>query len=485
MMDNFTAKGTPRSAIFVTVSCLLAMSVFATVYFDQIWLLIIPLAIPPLMLVLYYAFRDFKMIFILLLLVFPFTKEFEVPGGLAIDLPGEPLIMILAAIAVVYTLVNPAYFKRLLRNPIASILLLHIAWVGIAVLYSTEPLISLKYLLSKLWYVIPCILLLPVFISSHHDFKKYFWLLIIPIAISILGVLYIHAQEDFSFEAINVSSALFFRNHVNYAAFISLFIPFIWLAGKWYDRSTVGKLLVFVMKIIFMVGIYFAFARGAWLALIGAVVFYYAMKYRKLKFIVIPLICGIIAFGIHLSTNKQYINYAPQFEKAIYHGNIIDHLKATIKNQDVSTAERFYRWVAASRMFVDHPVTGFGPGSFYHSYKGYTVSSFTTYVSDNPERSGVHNYFLMTLVEQGIVGVLLFIFLTFSIFYYGVKTFHQAIKREQKLFIAAILCSLVIIYVQLMLSDLVETFKIGSFFFINIGLLVRQMDLLSEKPGGE
>lgn len=123
-------------------------------------------------------------------------------------------------------------------------------------------------------------------------------------------------------------------------------------------------------------------------------------------------------------------------------------------------------------MAGEHPITGFGPGSFYHYYQPYTVSEFTTYVSDNPEKSGTHNYFLMTTVEQGLVGLFFFLLLTFGIFYFGVRIYHQAQNQDDKNLIAAVLCSLIVIYVQLLLSDLVEEIKIGGFFFINIALLV-------------
>ena len=51
---------------------------------------------------------------------------------------------------------------------------------------------------------------------------------------------------------------------------------------------------------------------------------------------------------------------------------------------------------------------------------------------------------------------------------------------EQKEFVLVILTSMLIIYVQLMLSDLVEALKIGVFFFFNVALLVNQ-DLLHKK----
>ena len=47
--------------------------------------------------------------------------------------------------------------------------------------------------------------------------------------------------------------------------------------------------------------------------------------------------------------------------------------------------------------------------NFYPNYQARTVRSFTTYVSDNPERSGIHNYYLMTAVEQGIPGLLVYL----------------------------------------------------------------------------
>jgi O-antigen ligase len=40
------------------------------------------------------------------------------------------------------------------------------------------------------------------------------------------------------------------------------------------------------------------------------------------------------------------------------------------------------------------------------------VKSFRTYVSDNPEKSTTHNYFLLQLAEQGIPGFLLFAILS-------------------------------------------------------------------------
>jgi len=133
--------------------------------------------------------------------------------------------------------------------------------------------------------------------------------------------------------------------------------------------------------------------------------------------------------------------------------------------------ERVYRWVAAIRMYKEHPYMGFGPGNFYPYYKSYTLSSFETYVSDNPERSTAHNYLLLLLVEQGTIGLGIFIFLTAVIFIYGEKVYHRIKNEDDKKIAMMLLLVLSMVYVNLTLSDMLETDKVGPFFFFCIALL--------------
>ena len=147
---------------------------------------------------------------------------------------------------------------------------------------------------------------------------------------------------------------------------------------------------------------------------------------------------------------------------------------ATFEGKDVSFMERIYRWVAASQMVQDRWFLGFGPGNFYNFYQSYTVSSFETYVSDNPEMSGVHNYFLMIMVEQGVIGFCLFFGLCICLFVKGEDIYHKLKDETDKAFVMAIMLSLMAIVLNILMSDLIEVDKIGSLFFINIAMLVNQ-----------
>ena len=166
------------------------------------------------------------------------------------------------------------------------------------------------------------------------------------------------------------------------------------------------------------------------------------------------------------------MKFAPEFDKTIFHQNLNDHFAATLEGRDVSSMERVYRWVAAINMSREHPIVGYGPGNFYNFYRSYTITSFRTYVSNNPERSGVHNYFLMMLVEQGVPGMLIWIALCAVLFIYGEQIYRKQTDPQKRRLVMAILLAQFVIVFNLLLNDLIETLKIGSIFFMLMAILI-------------
>lgn len=134
--------------------------------------------------------------------------------------------------------------------------------------------------------------------------------------------------------------------------------------------------------------------------------------------------------------------------------------------------ERVYRWVAGFYMVAERPLTGFGPNNFAAHYHPYAAKSFSTYVSDNEEKSGIHNYWLMTTVEQGIIGLLIYLCLMIWVLIRGEQIYHQTTEPRRKGLVLTALASLVVIHLLQTMNDLVETDKVGPFFFLAMALLV-------------
>jgi O-antigen ligase len=102
------------------------------------------------------------------------------------------------------------------------------------------------------------------------------------------------------------------------------------------------------------------------------------------------------------------------------------------------------------------------------------VTSFTTYVSDNEEQSGIHSYFLLVLVEQGVLGLLLFLTLSFYVLLRGEQIYHRCQDPGRRRIVLMVLLSTVVIDAFLIINDLIETDKVGSFFFLAMAILVNQ-----------
>ena len=89
-------------------------------------------------------------------------------------------------------------------------------------------------------------------------------------------------------------------------------------------------------------------------------------------------------------------------------------------------------------------------------------------------------HILLMLVEQGIIGCLLFILLIYAVLFRGQMIYNRTLKVRDKSFVAIVLLSFIIVLLNIFLSDLIETPKVGPFFFMAIALLVN-MELKAER----
>jgi len=329
-----------------------------------------------------------------------------------------------------------------------------------------------------MWYILVFVILTGILIKSEADVRQVFWWVFIPLVFTVVVILFQQNAAGFTLKDSHHAMRPFYRNHVVYAALLSLFLPYTFLARTWYERWSGKWWAVIIGMIIILIGIQLSFTRTAYIALMIAFGAYIIIRMRLMKLAIGLSLVVVIAGLIFLSHNNKYLDYAPNYETTISHYDFGSLIEATYNMEDVSTMERLYRWVAAVQMSKEDLVTGFGPGNFYNFYKGYTVSSFETYVSDNPEKSGIHNYYLMMLTDQGIPGLLIFVLLSIVILIKGEQIYHNSPSPTLRKIIMTALLSIVIIDAFLIINDLIETDKVGSFFFINIAILIN-MDKLS------
>ena len=469
-IPHFNCRMPSSGLLYRVLLAILFLSVVG-VYLSESYL---PFIIPFSLLFIGLIIDDYRRIFYILFALLPFSMEYYFDSlGLGMDIPSEPLMLLLTSVFLLILIKDKMVFpKSYFFHPIFLLLFIHIFWIFITSVNSTHPWISFKFFLAKLWYIIP-FFLFPLYVFRHEKyFIKAYKIVYLFLFISIVIVLIRHSYEGFTFAASYEVVRPFFRNHVTYAAISVVCLPFVWaFMKKNQSESLPYKRHVWAL-IIFITGIYFSFTRAAILSMFIALGAYYVFQNKWVKPVLIIVSVTLIMGVSFLSWDNKYMDFAPNFERTITHTEFDNLLEATYKLEDISSMERVYRWMAGAEMIKEKFWMGFGPGTFYSNYKSYSISSFQTYVSDNPEKSGIHNYFLMIWVEQGFAGLLIWMILCFTILIWGENVYHRTQPPFDRYFIMAALLSMVIILSMNLINDLIETDKVGPFFFFNTAILL-------------
>jgi O-antigen ligase len=456
----------------VSLLILLLSVVIAVYQYEPLWM-IIPFAWILILPAYRWIMAHPDQLFWIWLIALPLSTEWQITKSLGLDFPGEPLLIILTGL--LFLLLWHAPTKTpgaVLDHPLVLLLITHMGWILISALYSDEPVLSVKYFLAKAWYVIPLLLLPQWLLQTKQHWARLAACLLLPMGFVLVLTLIRHAASGFSFESVNHILYPFFRNHVNYSSMLVCLLPLVWAVWMLSAKGSVIRKWILLCAVIGLAGLFFAYARSAWLALIAGMLSVYVIRFRKMQWVIGIAILAIFISSAWLITDRNYMQFAPDHDRTVFHTDFSEHMKATVEGKDVSTAERFYRWVAGVRMLAEKPVTGFGPNSFYLHYRPYTVTAFETWVSDNKEHSTVHNYFLLLALEQGLPGLIIFCLLYFAMLLEAQRLYHSFQSRFYRTVALVSAIVLVMIGVINSMSDMIETDKIGGLFWLLLGVLI-------------
>ena len=403
--------------------------------------------------------------------VLPFSMEVEL-GSLGTDLPSEPILLGLAIIGFWAILTKSRTLRSYYSHPLFIILLLHLVWSFCCILSSGNTIFSLKYALSKSWYIFGSVAASIWLIQSKEVLQRLLLILACSMLVTVIIINVEHGMTGFLFDTINAAANPLYRNHVIYAVFIVMVLPFLFVLRGDTRKQSMARLLMDSAIALILFASYFAYTRGAWLAVLLLPVVWYLI-YKKILKIAYPLaLVGAVVFFMYLSKDYHYLRYAPNFETTVYHDDLEDHLTATFEGEDMSTMERFHRWIAAFRLFKQYPIMGIGPNTFVDRYKPYTSPSFETYISENEERSTVHNYFIYILAEQGIVGFLIVVILVGYFFIHGEKRYATFYDPDLKRwYLACLLCGFVF-WLNNLFSDLLEANKVAPLWLMSVAWMI-------------
>ncbi len=467
----------------VSAFLLLFLSVMAFAYTGNYFILVTPFALLYMLLL----GVNWKAAWWILLFTIPASVQINFSGDtMSITLPDEPIMWLFFLLFMLVWARNPEVLPRWWwSDSLVMVIVLQFIWTMVTVMFSKVLFFSIKFLIAKSWLLV-CFFVIPVWVfREKKDYVKAFFLLLIPMLITIIIILVHHSYLNFKFDKVQKAMSGLYYNHVDYSTVISMFFPLLLIAWP----LTKGKgffvrVALLMVILIFIAGIFFSFARAAVVGIVFAVVIGLAMRMKLVNIIMPTFYAMIIAAMCYLIPDNKYIEFRPDYNNTYMHKNFVDHIISTFKGKDMSSMERIYRWIAAVRMSQDRPIVGYGPHAFYYYYKPYTVTSFQTYVSRNNEHSTTHNYFLYMLTEQGWPAMLLYALLIYMIFAKAQRIYHRFKDRFYRSVTMGLAMTIAVGFINNFFSELIETHKVAALFFIPLAMLVL-LDKKSKELAGE
>ena len=396
-------------------------------------------------------------------------EELEL-GGIGMYLPTEPLmfgVMILFFLKVVY---DKGFDQRILKHPITIAVFIHLAWLLITTFTSEMPVVSLKFLVSRLWFVVCFYFIGTQLFLKVNNYRIFYWAYLIPFVGVIIYASIRLASFNFDEKAAHWVMEPFFKDHTSYGAVLAMFLPitliFIDKTDKFYIR--VFSLLVFG---IVTLGTILSYTRAAWLSLAAALILYFIYKYKiKFKYLLNVGIVGIILLALNwnslildLERNKQDSS-----------NNLSEHVESISNvSSDASNMERLNRWNSAFKMFKERPVFGWGPGTYVFQYAPFQSAKDKTIISTNVGNNGnAHSEYIGPLAESGLIGMLSVLFLVGMVFYKGSNLYHELPKGKLKRVVLFTLLGLFTYVIHGLMNNYLDTDKASVPFWGFIALIV-------------
>lgn len=430
--------------------------------------------VPLALFVLYVAIFHLQNLFFLLAFSTPLAvslKELGLTQGPDLSLPTEPLMAGIMLLYILNSLVQPIGDKRFFNHPASKLVLLQIAWMLITCLTSTEIVISLKYIVARLWFVFSC------YILVHHLFanKKHIIAFVYAYSFALLIVvgytLVIHSRFNFNDKAADWVVSPFYNDHTAYGAALAMFIPvvFSFLFIKSIPRFL--RMAALALFLIFILAIVLSFARAGWLSLVVALgvlaTLLLKIKFRTIILTIVSLLAVFFVFQteILLVLGKNDADSEGGFENNIQSVSNI--------STDASNRERLNRWSCAIRMWEDKPVLGWGPGTYMFKYAPYQLSHQLTIISTNFGTNGnAHSEYLGPLAEQGLPGMLLMLVMLFYVTARGYSLIYELREKEDRVLCIAIFLGLITYFVHGFFNNFLDTDKLSLPFWAFLGALV-------------
>lgn len=370
--------------------------------------------------------------------------------------------------------------KVLLKKDVIHLHLFHLLWpvmcvtmMGLTLFYQSSGVVAMRTFFETFGLGLPlCLCLLSAQLATHKTVVNIAKTLALTILfISLAGIAEVvarynpimeytvrHYSDEYTYMSPELTDATGgqYRPYVVYSnpseagTVAALCLPFIAALAATDRRWRTFAFLVLALGVAFIV---VNATRGVWVG-VGATAFLFVPRVRRYVMMLMPLwlILGALAVVFMADTN---------FWERV----------SSFRNFEI----RLWYWEQALLYYEGNWLLGVGIGNFSHDFTALGPLSAipVDYLADVQNISTVDNIFLMILVEQGIIGLLGFVFLGVFLFrnlYASHKALLAAGREADALYVRAALATFSIYLICGCLADVHLFTKATKLIFMLIGV---------------
>lgn len=438
------------SALFVAVSLYLLVNKNNYLFF----------AVPAVLGILLLYIFSLDKVMLLISFTVPLSvtlKEFE---QLAVSLPAEPLLAGMLILFVAKLLYEGNYDRRIARHPIAIVIYCMFIWMIVTTITSEMPLVSIKFIVSRLWFVVPSFFFCALLFKKPKNIDWFIWLYIASLCIVVVYTTIVHAQHGFDNDSAHWVMSPFYNDHTAYGAALAIYlilaITYVFIPGI----TTRRKIIILGVVALLSLAMVLSSCRAAWVSLAASLAVLACVLLKiKFRWIFTTL---VILTGLFFTFQHQIID-SLEHNNQDASGDIVENIQSiTNISTDASNLERFNRWHSAFRLFADRPVFGWGPGTYQFVYAPYQMSKEKTIISTNAGDGGnAHSEYIGPLSEQGFMGTILMLAFVITVVYTGLKAYHKAKNKKAKVLVLGTTLAFFSYFVHGFLNNFLDTDKLA------------------------
>lgn len=432
------------------------------------------LALPAAILLFWWAFARIDLYLSIVVFLVPLSLNLSEFGFTSMGwyMPTEPLLFALLPVFVARWISGQTPHRPFLRHPITWIVGAGFLWMGLTVLPSSHPVVSLKAWVARAWFLVSFYFLLAEWFRTDPKAKERFLtLLVLPVSLVVAYTLWRHADYGFSKAAGHWVMKPFFKDHTSYGAVLAmLFPPAVAMAWR-FSQTTLSRVLWTLGAAWIFLGIVLSFTRAAWVSLAVAGALWGLMK-LGVRFRTLLVAGAVGAVGLAFSWDALVIQL--ERNKQDSSDNLAQHVESISNvSSDDSNLERLNRWSCAVAMFEERPLFGWGPGTYQFEYAPFQTSNLRTQIStNNADLGNAHSEYLGPLAEQGLLGLVALLALLLATGHLGFNLQRRVRDVQDRRLALGVFLGLVTYFVHGVLNNYLDTDKASAPFWGFLAMLV-------------